>query len=136
MLMKLLAHFVTIVAFGLLGGPALAETTLPHDPSPVELAMLPDYCQARLGSNPQQYQQWNKRMGPDKFIHLHHYCGGLKFMNRYSRALEKQQRRYYLQNAINEFDYVLRNWPDGFSLKADAKTRKTEAEAALRRLDM
>ena len=103
-------------------------------PTPGEIAMMPDYCQAKMGSNADLYQQWNKRMGPDKFMHLHHYCHGLKQMNRYKLTFDKQQRRYILQTAIGEFDYVLRNWPDGFYLKAEAKPRKDAGGQSVLRL--
>ena len=62
------------------------------------------------------------------------YCHGLKQMNRLKLTSEKQQRRNILQTAIGEFDYVLRNWPDGFNLKTEAQTRKSEAQALLRLL--
>ena len=55
-------------------------------------------------------------------------------MNRLKLTSEKQQRRNILQTAIGEFDYVLRNWPDGFNLKTEAQTRKSEAQALLRLL--
>ena len=132
--MKLRMGIGVAMLFGLMASPAQAAKPLPHDPSLVELVMLPDYCQARLGANAEVYQKWNKRMGPDKFIHLHHYCGGLKFMNRYTGTLDKQLRRYYLQNAIGEFDYVIRHWPDGFALKEDAKKRKAEAISLMKLL--
>jgi hypothetical protein len=114
--------------------PAQAQQKWPHMPTANEIALMPDFCQAKMGSNAELYQQWNKRMGPDKFMHLHHYCHGLKQMNRAKLTFDKQQRRYILQTAIGEFDYVLRNWPDGFALKDDAKLRKADAAAKLRLL--
>ena len=119
-----------VLAF--LTNPAQAEKTWPHMPTPIEIAMMPDYCQAKMGPNEAVRQQWNQRMGPDKFVHLHHYCHGLKQMNRYKLTFEAQQRRYILQTAVGEFAYVLRNWPDDFYLKAEAKTQKAMAESLLR----
>ena len=114
--------------------PAQAQQKWPHMPTASEIALMPDYCQAKMGPNAELREQWNKRMGPDKFMHLHHYCHGLKQMNRYKLTFEKEQRRYILQTAMNEFDYVLRNWPDGFDLKTEAKTKKMQAENLLRLL--
>jgi hypothetical protein len=118
----------------LLGNPAQAQAqkTWPHMPTPSEIAMMPDYCQAKMGTNEELKQQWNQRMGPDKFVHLHHYCHGLKQMNRYKLTFDAQQRRFILQTAIGEFDYVVRNWPDDFYLKAEAKSQKARAESRLR----
>lgn len=124
---------VTLLAFLLT--PALAQKKAwPQNPSTEEVAMMPDYCRAKLGGSAERYQYWTQRLGPDKFVHLHHYCHGLKEMNRLKLTFDKQQRRYVAQTAIGEFDYVLRNWPDGFNLKAEAQARKAEAQALLRLL--
>jgi hypothetical protein len=112
-----------------------AETPpLPNTPSANELAMLPDFCQAKMGGNAERYQYWNQRMGPDKFVHLHHYCSGLNYVNRANLTFEKERRRYYLQIAVNEFDYVVRNWPASFNLSIDAKDRKAKVQTMLRLL--
>jgi hypothetical protein len=121
------------LSLSILMGPVQAGKPLPYDATLSEIAAMPEYCQARLGpKNDEKYQQWNHRIGPDKFEHIHHYCHGLKFLSRYRATFERQQRRSYLQQAISEFDYVLKRWPDSFALKADAKTRKAEAESLLR----
>lgn len=130
-MVKTTLHLATVVVLTFLMNPAHAQKKWPHMPTPDEIAMMPDYCQAKMGSNPDFYQQWNKRMGPDKFMHLHHYCHGLKMMNRFKLTFEKQQRRGALQEAIGEFNYVLRAWPDGFYLKTEAQTKKTQAEHLL-----
>ena len=125
---------VALLAFLLLTPAQAQKKEWPHMPTAEEVAMMPDYCQAKMGGNAERYQYWNQRMGPDKFVHLHHYCHGLKQMNRLKLTLDKQQRRYIVQTAIGEFDYVLRNWPDGFYLKNEAKVQKTQAENLLRLL--
>lgn len=123
-----------LLAFFLLTPAQAQKKAWPHMPTPEEVAMMPDYCQAKMGGSAERYQYWNKRMGPDKFVHLHHYCHGLKQMNRLKLTFDKQQRRYIVQTAIGEFDYVLRNWPDGFYLKNEAKVQKMQAENLLRLL--
>jgi hypothetical protein len=128
------ARLTATMGLALLMNPVQAQQKWPHMPTPNEIALMPDYCQAKMGSDAAVYQQWNQRMGPDKFMHLHHYCHGLKQMNRAKLTFETQQRRYMLQTAIGEFDYVLRAWPDGFALKIEAKTRRTDAETKLRLL--
>ena len=125
---------VALLAFLLLTPAQAQKKEWPHMPTAEEVAMMPDYCQAKMGGNAERYQYWNQRMGPDKFVHLHHYCHGLKQMNRLKLTLDKQQRRYIVQTAIGEFDYVLRNWPDGFYLKNEAKVQKAQAENLLRLL--
>ena len=121
-----------VLAFLTNPAQAQAQKTWPHMPTPAEIALMPDYCQAKMGTNDEFRQLWNKRMGPDRFMHLHHYCHGLKQMNRYKIVFDAQQRRSILQTAVGEFDYVVRNWPDDFYLKAEAKTQKAMAESLLR----
>ena len=136
-MLKTSVQYASVAVLALLLSPAQAQKAQkawPHMPTAEEVAMMPDYCQAKMGGNAERHQYWNQRMGPDKFVHLHHYCHGLKQMNRFKLTFEKQQRRYILQTAIGEFDYVLRNWPDGFNLKTEAQTRKSEAQALLRLL--
>ena len=58
-------QLAAVIVTGLLMTPAQAQKKLPYAPSVNELALLPDYCQARLGTNADLYQQLNKRMGPD-----------------------------------------------------------------------
>jgi hypothetical protein len=128
------AQLAAAIALTLLMYPAQAQKVLPNAATPSEIAMLPDFCQAKFGTNAELSQQWNQRMGPDKYVHLHHYCHGLRWTDRAKLTFDKQARRYYLTNAVNDFDYVIRNWPDGFYLKAEAKTRKSQAESMLRLL--
>lgn len=111
--------------------PSQAQPKLPYGPTSAELAMLPAGCQARLGSNAELRALWSKRIGADKFIHLHHYCIGLAYLSRARVTLEKNAKRGSLQTAIGEFNYVLRNWPADFALAIDAKDQKSIAETML-----
>ena len=112
------------LALAMLPVAAQQQKPRPYAPSAMELIVLPDYCRARIGPDSTAYQQWNQRMGPDKFVHLHHFCHGLNHLNRANGTVDKYLRNYYLGVASNEFDYVIRNWPDGFELKSEALERK------------
>jgi hypothetical protein len=103
----------------------------PHMPSPTEVAALPDFCQAKMGTNAAFSDAWRQRMGPDKYVHLHHYCHGLIAMNRLVVATNKQTRRDLQQRATQEFDYVIRNWPPDFVLAIDARNKKSMAQSML-----
>ena len=94
--------------------------------SELELLLLPDYCRARLGDDPAQRAAWNKRIGNDRFIHLHHYCSGLVLMRRVPTASEKQ-RKNILEDAVKEFDYVIARWPADFALTVDAQNQRRQA---------
>ena len=86
--MKAPTRIAVTVLFGLLSTMAQAAKPLPYDATPGEIAMMPDYCQARLGGKNENYQRWNEKIGPDKFVHIHHYCHGLRFMSRYRAAID------------------------------------------------
>jgi hypothetical protein len=102
--------------------------------TPQEMMMLPEYCRARYGSDQDLKDYWSKQLGAQMFLHVHHYCGGLNFMHRASLTTVPNQRRVRLQNAVNEFDYVLRNWPADFDLAIEAQRQKARAQAMLGRL--
>lgn len=100
-------------------------------PTMIEVMAMPDYCQAKMGNNQALHDEWRLRMGPNLFMHLHHYCHGLKHMRRASTASDAQKRRYQYERAIGEFDYVLRNWPSDFQLHAQAKQQQQMARTLL-----
>ncbi len=83
--------------------PLAAAAMLPHAPSDAEVAALPRFCAIKF-----------KRPGPDSesqfgranWTHMHHYCHGLKFVNR-ARNYPKD-RGYYLDRAKGEYRYVFR----------------------------
>lgn len=104
----------------------------PHMPTPSEIAAMPEYCQAKMGTNAALSDKWRLRMGPDRYMHLHHYCHGLNAMNRLLVATDARTRRGILQRAISEFDYVIRNWPPDFALAVDAKNKRVMAESLLK----
>jgi tetratricopeptide (TPR) repeat protein len=97
------------------GLPAFAATNV----TPSEIAMLPAYCDAKIGSqNPAAVEQWIKQLKRENWDHMHHYCGGLVELNRYYRG-NAAQRAKTLRDAMWEFDYVLKNTQPDFYLRAD-----------------
>ena len=62
-----------------------------------ELAMLPEYCQARLGKNELARENWSQRMGAKIFVHVHHYCFGMNFMSQAGREFDPKKKKYLLQ---------------------------------------
>ena len=96
--------------------------------------MLPRYCihtqmfreKTPGGNNAQEIERWFSVMG-DTFHHMHHYCLGLMSNNRAMLlARDPQIRRFYLQNAIIEFDYILERAPQDFVLLPEVLTKKGE----------
>lgn len=110
--------------------PAPLQAQVSH--TPLELAMLPDYCRARLGNDEQARKVWLQRMGQD-FYHLHHYCSGLTSMRRATTDLDPTKRKQDLEMAFKEFNYVIKNWTPGFYLVKDAKFQRSQASIMLGR---
>jgi len=81
----------------------------PYAPTPAEIAQMPDYCQAKVGGPAFAAQQanWSERFGA-LWNDMHHYCLGLKNLQRASRpGISQQDKGYNLTQAIGEFDYML-----------------------------
>ncbi len=97
-----------------------------------EIAMLPEYCQARWGGKDQiAYKNWSQRLGEDNFIHIHHYCAGLHFMRQAATEFGPKKKKSILQQAIRNFDYVLSRWPREFELTPSAAIYRQQAQTML-----
>ena len=127
-MLKVLASAVV----GVLSLTYMAPSWAQADHSAFELAMLPDYCQARLGHDEQVKKPWRQRMGQN-FDHLHHYCSGLTYMRRARTTVDLTKRNQNLETALKEFNYVIKNWTPDFYLVKDAKGQRTEASILLGR---
>jgi tetratricopeptide (TPR) repeat protein len=112
------------------GSGAMAQTR-----DPKLLALLPPYCKYTTyynqevpgGNDVTQIERWRGVMGPQNFVHLHHYCFGLENTN---RALyfssSKQDRDRELRASLNEFDYVINRVAADFALLPEILTRRGE----------
>ncbi|HEY9099973.1 MAG TPA: hypothetical protein VIN38_13995 [Thiobacillus sp.] len=89
------------------------------EPSAADMAALPPYCAAKFGerANPELARTWRSSMGDD-FIHIHHYCAGLNFLNR-SRSMPSSKTRDVLGAVVREFDYVLTHASPDFYLRSE-----------------
>lgn len=77
-----------------------------------ELALLPPYCevtQGRPGYEGERGNHWRSLMGDD-FRHMHHYCRGLNdiYVSKWP-GLSARDRRFVLERAAREFQYIVRN---------------------------
>ena len=101
-----------------------------HAMTEKEIMMLPPYCQAKLRNKDTQI--WVDRMGLNNFVHMHHFCYGLNYMQRAQLAIDKSARREILTQAKREFQYVLDRWPPSFHLTGTARAYKARAEMMLK----
>ena len=99
------------------------------------LPILPAYCRnARWfdervpgANNRAEKERWGRLMGESNFIHVHHYCFGLADTHHALFKLRKKQERdWYLEKSISEFDYVLRLATPDFVLLPEILTKRGE----------
>lgn len=76
-----------------------------YPPTAEELKMLPPACIAKENRDPAEVKKWEKILG-DSFLHLHHYCYALNFLNRIHRGIG--DKRFLLGAALNDFKYMQR----------------------------
>jgi hypothetical protein len=135
--------FLTMVILGILlavGAHTYAQNITPGYPAdvtaydPREVAGLPRYCaytqlfrdRVPGGNNPAEIQRWYSVLG-ETFHAMHHYCFGLMKTNRgLILARDEQWRRFYLNDAIAEFDYVIERAPPDYVLLPEIFMKKGE----------
>lgn len=100
--------------------PAQAQARLPWVPTDSEMASLPPYCKVKLKSPPNspEYAAWSATLGKD-FLHTHHYCAGINFLNRSYAARTKQDKRSILRDAETNLQYMVSHAEPTYSLMPD-----------------
>lgn len=123
--MQKIVRFMLLGLFYGTGSAAAVETGL--RPSEAEMLRLPDYCQAKykLPQGSPEWKGWQDRIGKN-FIDLHHYCAGLNFVNRFWGARSKQDKTFYLQRAMSNFDYMVKAEKPDFALRAELYSNRGE----------
>lgn len=99
-------------------------------PSPQEMAMLPPYCAARFDEKSPAFARWKSILGQD-FIHIHHYCAGLNFIQRATAQFSRKDREGTLGAAVREMDYVLTHAQPDFSMRPEILTSRATALSLL-----
>lgn len=110
--------------------PAVAGINTNVMPNAAEMSRLPIYCQAKLsgfaGSKASpEASLWQSRIG-ENWLAFHHYCFGLTSVNRYWGARTAKERSYYLEVALNNFNYMVRAEKPDFSLRAELYSNRGE----------
>lgn len=101
-------------------------------PTAAEMAALPAYCGARFNEGSEAFKTWRSTMGGD-FIHIHHYCAGLNFLNRSYGMSSTKARQGALGGAVREFDYVLTHASPDFHLRAEILMNRGVALSLLKK---
>jgi len=116
-----LLSFFSLYFFSILANAASFPRT------EAEFSQLPPFCKARYSEGP-SYKLWNKKLGRENFIHIHHLCSGLNGINA-SFNINKQHPGYArtLRSAISGIDYVLQRTDKSFVLYPGMLLKKGEA---------
>lgn len=97
---------------------AATATAAGFAPTQAELAALPAYCAARMNEGSDAFKSWQASMGGD-FLHIHHYCFALNFMNRARGMGSGKDKQGVLGAAMTNFEYVLKYTQPGFYLRPE-----------------
>jgi len=103
-------------------------------PNSAEMLRLPAYCQVKFNSSPEspEWKAWRDQIGQN-YIDLHHYCAGLNYVNRYWGARKTQDRGFYLQRAMANFDYMVKAEKPDFTLRAELYSNRGEVFKLMRK---
>ena len=126
----------SLIIFYVFALTAQAKPLLPHAPTTLEIARLPPFCAAkyRKEGGQEEKKMWQQRFGRENWIHMHHYCNALYYMNRARFEADRANKKHYLNVVVGNADYVLKRWSPQFQYTASAKNLKLQAEGMLRSL--
>lgn len=96
-------------------------------PNAAEMMSMPPFCAAKfnLKQGSPEWNAWRDRIG-ENFIDIHHYCFALVAVKRYWGARTKQDRGFYLQRALNNYDYIVNAAKPDFALRAEVHAGRGE----------
>lgn len=86
-----------------------------------DFAMYPNYCKAKLlDSPPELVVLWKGRF-KGNYLHMHHYCFGLKAMSlAYSNYSDKGRRMEFARAVVQNFEYIMAHTSVDFVMRPDA----------------
>jgi tetratricopeptide (TPR) repeat protein len=113
---------VIVAALALLPNVATARTNESTNWTEEDFALYPPYCRARLLREPKELEAyWSKQLGPKNFLHMHHFCFGLKALNlAYGNLRDKQRMTGQAYTVVRNFNYILEQTQRDFYLRPEA----------------
>lgn len=115
------APLAVFLAAAVMPGTAQARQDSPFTWSDTDFALYPPYCRAKLGEAKDLEVIWKQKLGPANFLHIHHFCFGLKALNMgYASYKDVPKRRSLAKDAVGNFNYILNHTQKDFFMRADA----------------
>lgn len=98
----------------------LAQSTSVRDAA---LASLPPFCQVKLAQpGTPQDAAMSSRFGAANWLHMHHYCYALTYLQKARAAKDQQARATGLRDAIDNYMYVINKAERGFWMRPQIYT--------------
>ncbi len=113
-------------------------------PDATEFALLPEHCKARIADlyrgrrhayqerlfpiNEKRIDYYKKLIGGD-FLHMHHYCLGLNWLNK--AETDRGRKRWYYGQAVSEIGYTIRHSQPSHPLWIEINIAQARARAGL-----
>lgn len=120
---------VNLAVIGFASPAASLDSSMQQLPTDQELLILPSYCQVKMKyfQKPKgaEYKKLESLFGKEDFQHLHHYCWGLNWMNRYGEKSQDYEKRHCLKSALAELDYTTDKSTRGFFLLPEVHLNKS-----------
>lgn len=108
----------------LFSGASMAENPSPNE---AEFANLPPYCKEKVENlDPVANKMWSDKFGRNNWLHMHHYCFGLNYLNRYYKAKTPQDGLAALGSALDNISYTINATP-GFILQPEMHYNRGKA---------
>lgn len=132
---------LTLLALVVTPMPGLADRgdDSAFDFSEEDLRTLPPYCVAKVGrqkTDKAAQSYWSKHFGAPNWLHLHHYCFGLKAMQlAYRNFSDKNTRAYFSKVAQGNINYVLKNAEPNFFMRPELFLQRGRAKVLGRDFD-
>lgn len=97
-----------------------------------DFAVLPPYCKVKmLKTSEAEQKYWMQRLGPENYLHIHHYCAALHETNLALNSRTELDRKLHFDQTIKNYQYIEDNCQPTFVLMPEVLKNKGEAYLAL-----
>ena len=94
---------------------------------------LPPYCRVRMRGDENSKKVVAQEMGQEQFLHIHHFCFGLHFLNKSMLGLDSRKRQEFLEKSYSEFGYVIQHMPEAAPFREQAIRYQQQIKPMIKR---